>query len=169
MPFFEFCDWSLNWPGAIESVGGVDVAIVLTGNWDASGRQIPQLGEGYRTIGDPVYDEWLQAEIAAAADALHAAGATRVAWLTLPPKIDRGPNPRFDRYGEIISNVAADRSWMIVVDYAAHMAGDPANGAMRPDGSHLDENGAARLWRTWLTEVVIDIARRPPSNGPTTG
>lgn len=167
MPFFEFCDWSLNWPGAIESVGGVDVAVVLTGNWDASGRQIPQLGEEYRTIGDPVYDEWLQAEIASAADALHMAGAAEVAWLTLPPKIDRGPNPRFERYGEIIATVASDRPWMAVIDYAAHMADEPANSEMRPDGSHLDEKGATRLWRTWLTDVVIDLARHSSSSGVT--
>lgn len=169
MPFFEFCDWSLNWPGAVRSVGGVDVAIVLTGNWDAAGRQVPQLGDTFRTIGDPVYDEWLETEIAAAADALHDAGATRVAWLTLPPKIDRGPNPRFERYGEIISSVASTRPWMSVVDYATHMVEEPANREMRPDGSHLDESGATRLWRTWLTEVMIDLARSSSPGGSTPG
>ena len=163
MPFFEFCDWGLNWPGAVSAVGGVDIAIVLTGNWDAAGRQIPQLGDGYRTIGDPVYDDWLFTEIAASADALHDAGAVRVAWLTLPPKIDRGPNPRFVRYGEILAEVAASRPWMSIVDYAAHMAAEPANAQMRPDGSHLDERGATRLWSTWLTDVVIDLARLGPS------
>ena len=166
MPFFEFCDWSLNWPGALRSVGGVDVAVVLTGNWDAAGRQVPQLGDIYRTIGDPAYDEWLQSEISAAADALHEAGAVRVAWLTLPPKIDRGPNPRFDRYGEIIASVASTRPWMTIVDYATHMSAEPANREMRPDGSHLDESGASRLWRTWLTDVVIDLARTGAPDGP---
>lgn len=169
MPFFEFCDWNLNWPGAVRTIGGVDVAIVLTGNWDAAGRQIPGLGDAFRTIGDPVYDQWLESEIAAAADALHEAGAIRVAWLTLPPKIDRGPNPRFERYSEIITEVASARPWMTIVDYATHMAEEPANSEMRPDGSHLDEPGASRLWRTWLTEVVIDLARSTGAEAPAPG
>lgn len=156
MPFFEFCDWTHNWPDSIP--GGVDVAVVLTGNWDASGRQIPALGSGYRTIGDPDYDAWLEDEIAAAADALHAAGARTVAWLTLPPKIDRGPNPRFETYTGMLESVAAARPWMRIIDYAGHMAAEPENRTMRPDGSHLDEAGATRLWRTWLTEQVVAAA-----------
>jgi hypothetical protein len=169
MPFFEFCDWSLNWPGAVASVGGVDVAIVLTGNWDAAGRQIPQLGSGYRTIGDPLYDEWLQSEISAAADAVHDAGARTVAWLTLPPKIESGPNPRFERFTQIINSVASNRPWMAIVDYAEHMAAEPANSEMRPDGSHLDDQGATRLWRTWLTDVVINIAGNRTASGGSQG
>jgi hypothetical protein len=58
---------------------------------------------------------------------------------------------------------------MAVIDYAAHMAGEPANSEMRPDGSHLDEKGATRLWSTWLNDVVIDLARRPSSNGVSPG
>ena len=161
MPFFEFCDWTTNWPDAVASVGGVDVAVVLTGNWDASGRQIPGLGSAFRTIGDPLYDAWLRTEISGAADALHAAGAVQVAWLTLPPKIDQGPNPRFERYSAMIGEVASTRPWMRIVDYAGHMAVEPDNRAMRPDGSHLDEKGAAELWSTWLTDEIIAIAQDP--------
>ncbi len=161
MPFFDFCDWSANWSGAVTASGGVDVAVVLTGNWDASGRQVPGLGQSFRTIGDAVYDDWLVTEIAGAADALHAAGATQVAWLTLPPKIGQGPNPRFEQYTGMITSVAATRPWMRIVDYAGHMASEPDNLKMRPDGSHLDEAGAAELWSTWLNDEILAIAQNP--------
>jgi peptidoglycan/LPS O-acetylase OafA/YrhL len=165
MPFFEFCDWTTNWPDAVRAAGGVDVAVVLTGNWDASGRRIPALGPGFRTVGDPLYDRWLRGEIAGAADALHAAGAAQVAWLTLPPKLDEGPNPRFEQYTTMISEVAATRPWMRIVDYAGHMAAEPANRSMRPDGSHLDEAGATRLWTTWLNDQILAIAQHPRDGG----
>ena len=157
MPAFDFCDWTTNWPDSVRAAGGVDVAIVLTGNWDASGRKVPALGDGYLTIGDPVYDDWLLGEIGGAADALHDAGAAHVAWLTLPPKIDRGPNPRFERFTEMLEQTAATRPWMTIVDYASHMAEAPNNREMRPDGSHLDEKGSTELWRSWLTDVIIGI------------
>jgi len=169
MPFFDFCNWSPNWPDAVRGVGGVDIAVVLTGNWDASGRQIPELGGSFRTIGDPLYDDWLVSEISAAADALHAAGATQVAWMTLPPKLDEGPNPRFERYGEMLSAVASTRGWMRIVDYAGHMASEPDNRKMRPDGSHLDEAGAAQLWSTWLNDQILALAQNPGSGTPATG
>ena len=157
MPAFDFCDWTTNWPDAVRAAGGVDVAVVLTGNWDAAGRKVPALGDGYHTVGEPLYDDWLRGEIGGAADALHEAGAAHVAWLTLPPKIDRGPNPRFERYTQLLEEVAATRPWMTIVDYAGHMAAEPDNRRMRPDGSHLDESGSAELWRTWLTEEILGI------------
>jgi hypothetical protein len=58
---------------------------------------------------------------------------------------------------------------MSIVDYATHMVEEPANREMRPDGSHLDESGASRLWRTWLTEVMIDLGRQSSPGGSTPG
>jgi len=157
MPAFDFCDWTTNWPDSVRAAGGVDVAAVLSGNWDAAGRKVPGLGDGYQTVGEAPYDDWLTGEISGAADALHDAGATHVAWLTLPPKIDRGPNPRFERFTQLLEQVSSTRPWMIIVDYAAHMVNEPNNRQMRPDGSHLDEAGSAQLWRTWLTEEILRI------------
>ncbi|CAB4920964.1 unannotated protein [freshwater metagenome] len=157
MPAFDFCDWTTNWPDSVRAAGGVDVALVLTGSWDAAGRKVPGLGDSYYTVGEPIYDDWLLGEISGAADSLHEAGALHVGWLTLPPKIDRGANPRFERFTQLLEQVASTRPWMTIIDYAAHMANEPNNRQMRPDGSHLDEKGSAELWRTWLTEQVLEI------------
>ena len=154
------CDWTQRWPDTVAADGGLDVAVVLTGNWDVAGRRVPALGEQWRTVGDPVYDDWLRSEIAGAADALHGAGATHVLWLTLPAPGGTAPNPRVERFDELVAEVAADRSWMRRPDLAGYIDALGPDHDPRPDGMHVTMGTTARVSLDWLDAVILDAVHR---------
>jgi len=157
----SICDWTTAWPTAIRSAGGIDVAVILSGNWDLAGRNIPALGNAWRSIGDPTYDTWLSAEASTLVDSLHAAGARHVLWLTLAPKAGTGPNPRVEAYNALIAAVAGSRPWMQQPEYAGHLASLGPEGDPRPDGVHLSMGTAGPLWQEWLNPIVLEAARNP--------
>ena len=150
------CDWTTRWPNTVKFDGGLDAAIILTGNWDIAGRRIPELGEQWRTVGDPIYDAWLRSEAAAAVDSLHAAGTAHVLWLTLPARAGTGPNPRADRFNELIAEVAASRPWMSQPDYAGYLSSLGPGQDPRTDGMHLTMETTGSVWADWLNAVVLD-------------
>ncbi len=155
------CDWTTRWPDSVRATDGLDVAVVLGGNWDISGRKVPALGS-WMTVGDPAYDSWLRSEMGAAADALHDAGATKVVWLTLPAEEGTSQNPRAEGFNELLVEVAADRPWLIVADYAGFLASQEHNRDWRPDGVHLSsdspDSGAEVVSRLWLNDVLRQAA-----------
>ena len=155
------CDWTTRWPAGIAFAGGIDAAVILSGNWDLSGRNIPVLGDRWRTLGDEDYDRWLTAEATTLVDALHGAGAHHVIWLTLPTRAGSGPSPLVDRFNAMIAGIAASRPWMSQPDYAGHLRSLPAGTDPRTDGLHLTMDTAGPIWSDWLNRIVLDVVRSP--------
>jgi peptidoglycan/LPS O-acetylase OafA/YrhL len=155
----SICDWTTAWPSVISAAGGIDVAVILTGNWDLAGRNIPALGNSWRSIGDPVYDAWLTTEASTLVDSLHTAGAHHVLWLTLPAKAGTEPNPRVDAFNALVGAVAVTRPWMQQPDYSGYIAGLGPERDPRPDGVHLSMGTAGPVWQEWLNPIVLDAAR----------
>jgi peptidoglycan/LPS O-acetylase OafA/YrhL len=157
--------WPARWR-AIAHDDELDAAIVQVGPWDVSDRVV----DGRTThIGEPAYDELLEAEMQRAVDALSADGAV-VVWLTAPhidfgrgaaglPKtsVDHISDPaRMDRLNELIRKVDAARPEMVVVDLAAHLRSLPGGEMdpdLRPDGVHFSEE-ASKTLAGWLVDEV---------------
>lgn len=152
------CDWA-NWVIAAQNAGGFDIGVVLIGNWDIAGRRVPELGDRWTTVGDPEYDAWLGREMAAASDAVHAAGVRHLVWLELPPDVGKPSNARIDRFNQLVRRNAATRPWITVVDYAAYLRGTGQDARLRPDDIHLSEETSPEVVRTWLNPLLIDLAR----------
>lgn len=153
------CDWTLRWPARIAFSGGVDAAVILSGNWDLSGRNIPALGDRWQTMGDESYDRWLTSEATTLVDSLHAAGAQRVIWLKLPTRAGAGSSELVDRFNAMIAGIAAARPWMNQPDYAGYLASFPPGADPRADGLHLTMNTAGTVWSQWLNPIVLATVR----------
>jgi peptidoglycan/LPS O-acetylase OafA/YrhL len=153
------CDWTTRWPNTVVFDGGLDAAIILTGNWDIAGRRVPELGNQWRTVGDPVYDDWLRSEMETVVDSLHAAGASHVLWLTLPAKAGTAPNPRVNRFNELVAGVTAQRPWMSQPDYAGYLSSLGPGQDPRADGMHVTMGTTGSVWADWLNAVVVETAR----------
>lgn len=153
------CDWTTRWPDTVRSDGGLDVAIILIGNWDLAGRRVPELGDRWSTIEDPDHAAWLRSEAEIAVDSLHAAGAAHVLWLTLPPTAGNAPSRRLELFNEMLDAIASTRPWMQRPDYARYLAGLEPGHDPRPDGMHVTMATTGGVWEDWLDAVVIDAAR----------
>jgi len=142
--------WDRDWAPEIDERPDTQVGVILTGSWDVMDRRLPG-DDRWRGLGDPVYDDYMRAEIAGATDVLLAKGLT-VVWLTTPP-LDFGramvprpePDPadarrRIDRLNELIGEVVADRPGAAVVDFGGRFAAmsQAENDRLRPDGVHVD-------------------------------
>ncbi len=153
------CDWTTRWPDTVRSDGGLDVALILIGNWDIAGRRVPALGDRWSTIEDPDHAAWLRTEAETAVDSLHAAGAAHVLWLTLPPTAGNAPSRRLELFNEMVDAIASTRPWMQRPDYAGYLAGLEPGHDPRPDGMHVTMATTSGVWEDWLDAVVIDAAR----------
>ncbi len=139
-----------------------DVVLVVDAIWEITDHQIP--GDTvWRSVGDPVYERYLMAELGAAFDTLHAGGATVAVMLYPHIDLNRGdpgskPYPggqwsRMDRYNEILRRIAAGRPFMRTVDfqsYARTFPGGEMDATMRPDGVHLTSSSAFQVVDSWL-------------------
>lgn len=161
VPWEQRCDWTRRWPSTVRFDQGLDIALILTGNWDVAGRRVPALGGRWTIIGDPVHDDWLRSEMAAAVDALHEAGAVRVLWLTLPAIRGTDPSTRVERFNQLVAEVAATRPWMEQPDYAGYLRSLGPDRDPRPDGIHVTMGTTGLVSRDWLNEVILEAARRP--------
>jgi hypothetical protein len=127
----------------------VDVAVVVSCQWDVLDRDIP--GVGRRTIGQPELDLRILAEYRAAAETLLLAGVDVVAWATcgeFSPTVGFPPEPeiqasrdpsRVAALNEIIGRLAAQSDDRVVVlDLAPWVNARRDDPAIRPDGSHFE-------------------------------
>jgi peptidoglycan/LPS O-acetylase OafA/YrhL len=175
---YDYCDWTTDFPQQIGPVRP-NVVVAMFGTWDVSDRQLPG-DDQWRSVGDPVYDDFLRHEISAAIDTMTASGAT-VVWLTHPyiqAGIEEGVaanapenNPeRMDRLNEIVREVVAVKSRALVLDLQAHMRSTPEgemNFTERPDGIHWTPRTSSHL-APWLGATLVAIARgetAPPVTG----
>jgi peptidoglycan/LPS O-acetylase OafA/YrhL len=164
------CDrWTITWTEALDN-GQPDLAVIQIGPWEVAERKLPG-DDTWRTIGDPVYDDFLRNEMLDAIDVLSADGAT-VVWLTAPlfnPGVDgdaislRGDaaDPsRMIRLNELITEAVAQRpDEAVVVDRAAHVydLGEEEDIRLRPDGVHFSIEAAAEVTYDWLGPILLDI------------
>lgn len=164
------CDWA-EWVDVVKAAGYLDAAVIQTGNWDVVGRRVPALGRQWFEIGEPRYDEWLRSEMLAVTDALAAAGARRVVWVTLAPDgFGELENPRVIRYNELVADVAAARpSTVAIVDLAAWLRSTGEDQRLRPDGIHAtpDEGGtAAEIGVRWFNDALVEAVGGAAYVGP---
>lgn len=161
------CDaWPLTW-GAVTDVEGLDIALVHTGQWDIVDRQLA--GDAtWRAIGDPVYDEYLLGEFAAAQELLSRRGAL-VMWVNLPRysrldddalseaiRISHDPR-RVDRLNALLAeHVARYPSSARLIDLASWMADKTDDTSLRSDGTHFNEEGTERIVTEFFRAEILD-------------
>lgn len=165
-PTLDSCNtWADRWAAQVNEFDP-DVVVMLTGLWDFTDRRMPQW-DGYRSVGDPEYDEWLLSEYEAAVDVL-SAGDGHIIWLTTPCAEDlRGgvltgtaawDDDRLAHHNEVLlPELAARRDEVSLFDLQALAC---PNGAYtdtlggfenaRRDGAHFSD-GAAR----WLVDQMV--------------
>jgi peptidoglycan/LPS O-acetylase OafA/YrhL len=151
------------------------VTVLMFGIWDVTDRLLD--GEQtWRSVGDPLYDQFLRREIAEAVDILQGQGSIVV--LLTHPRIQTGiteqlagpfseSDPvRMQRLNQLMVEVAATRPRTRVLDLAGHMASRPQGEldlGERPDGIHWTPN-TARVLADWLGPQLTAIAREEPTD-----
>jgi len=161
--------------------GHLDFAVIQTGPWEVTDRRIAG-DDQWRAPGDPVYDDFLYREFAAATDLFIQQGLV-VVWI-LSPHIDVGRNEepppeqpypesdpaRMDRLNEIIQRVADERDSAVTVDLPGYLRDQPGgemDDRLRPDGVHFDLQTAYEVSADWLGQAVLDaIAAEPNPRAP---
>lgn len=143
-----------------------DVSVVLSCLWDVADHQLPG-SRLRRSVGDPVFDQWMLGRMNETVDQLGGGGTNTVAWLTCPhlnPTYVRalymGPPPyaeadpaRVDRLNQLIVTMAAQHPNVVVVDLAGYLAALPGgdlNPQLRPDGVHFTLNSAIDVVRDFV-------------------
>ncbi|MFP8879189.1 MAG: acyltransferase family protein [Myxococcota bacterium] len=146
-----------------------DVAVVLTGRWEITDRKLSGDSQ-WRSLGDPVFDDYIRGELLRATDLLLSSGAL-VVWLTSPSfehsqrkRLERDPalDPqRVFRLNELIRELERRRPGVVhVVEFGAFVATLPATiagAAPRPDGVHLTDAAAFDLSERWLGPKILEL------------
>jgi len=146
-----------------------DLVVVLTGRWEITDRKL-EGDSHWRSIGDPVFDDYLRRELLRATDLLASSGAL-VVWLTSPTfensqraRTERDPalDPRrVERFNELIREIERERPEVArVVEFGAFVAELPetiAGAAPRPDGVHLTDAAAYAVSARWLGPKIIEL------------
>jgi hypothetical protein len=176
--YHEHCEtWATLWPKVVERFDP-DVVVVHTGPFELVDRQRPEW-DHVLAPGAPEFENWLVAELVAAANVLGARGA-RLVWLTTPCT---GPIRSYDplaaigsldpqrirRFNEAILPrlIAARRDRVRLFDlYAASCPGGQFSqtiperpGFLRRDCLHYTPAGAAWMART-LGPIVVEEGQR---------
>ena len=160
-------DWTETWAAKIAR-DQPNVTVVQIGQWEVPEHRIPG-DDTFRIPGDPVYDDWLRAEMLTAVDVLSAEGAV-VLWLTNPligpaedgtdPVERHGPPAepaRMERINELIREVAAERPLDVaVVDLAGWLEASGDDRRLRPDGIHLSDVTTHEVAERWLVGALLD-------------
>jgi hypothetical protein len=162
--------WDWRWP-QILAENPADVAVLINGPWEVVEQQI-KAGDKFRSLGDPVFDQFAHDELLAATDVL-LAHVANVVWFTNPhthpawgaaetPDQDAADAAKMDRLNDIIRQVATERPQVVLVDLAGHLASIPGadtDQAMRPDGVHFSPDAATEM-AAWFGPLVVAAARR---------
>jgi len=165
------CDaWATTYEGVLNK-SHPDLALMLVGPWDTTDRKLEGDSE-WRSFGDPVYDQFFDAEMLAAVDLLSSQGAT-VVWLTSPP-VSNHPE-RTDRMNAMIKRLPTQRPGkVVVVDFAGNLAARSDAAAMRPDGIHLSPDASHTVANDFLIPRLAAIwnqmlARQGGASGSAVG
>ncbi|MDQ3469461.1 MAG: acyltransferase [Actinomycetota bacterium] len=154
---------------AAVQANAVDVAVVMSCQWELLAQQIP--GDSIaRAPGDPVFDEYVRAAYEAEVTNLRIAGADRVLWIRCPHFATTvgvaGLDPRFlasrdpmrvDWINQIVDGIAAARDDVDVVDLASWVEPRREDATVRPDGSHYAyevDTGVAAALTGLINELI---------------
>ncbi|MCU0311987.1 MAG: acyltransferase [Acidimicrobiales bacterium] len=150
------------------------MVVLMSGLWDVVDRKIPG-DDQWRSLGDPVYDQFMRREITQAIDVLQSQGSMVV--LLTHPSVQvgvteqlLGPFPESDparmaRLNAILVEAAATRPRSAVVDLAGYMAQRPQGEldlAERPDGIHWT-TASSRPMGDWLGPHLLALVRGEPT------
>jgi len=162
----EKCQWGSRWADRI-AIGQPNIAVVQIGPWDVGDRRLPG-DDTWRALGDPVYDDFLLAEMTAAVDTLSVGGA-QVLWLSAPPvgagslgdaQEIRGVAAipeRTTRLNELIGELPTLRPGKVrIVDLAGWLETTGEDLRLRPDGVHFSKETALEVSERWLERALID-------------
>jgi peptidoglycan/LPS O-acetylase OafA/YrhL len=162
-------DWERIWGEKIAQ-GRPDVAVVQVGPWDIADRKVPG-GGGWRSPGDPRFDEFALSEMEKAVDTLSANGAL-VIWFTspLPGKAaiaDDQPGwnarGRMKALNALIEQLPARRPGrVVVVDLAGWFSSisEEEDARLRPDGIHLTQETSLEVAESFLAGAILDAWRQ---------
>ncbi|MEZ5142015.1 MAG: acyltransferase family protein [Acidimicrobiales bacterium] len=161
----ECNNWAVTWKQAIDK-GQPNVVYVQVGPWEVIDRRLPG-DKQWRSVGDPVFDDYLRKEMLAAVDLLSAEGA-EVMWATLPPigalpgqdpykERGQGADPeRAKRYNELVNELPALRPGKVhVVDLSSWLVNSGEDGRLRPDGVHFGLETSREVARRWLADEIV--------------
>jgi hypothetical protein len=164
------CDtWPTTWPQEIQRTHP-QIAVVTTCQWEMVDRKL--VGDTvWRSLGDPIYDARVQADLSQATDVLAAQGAL-VIWLTCPQfgSVDNTQDnadmlashqpARVDRLNAIIRDVVASRpATARVVDLGGWMAPHVQDTSMRSDGEHFDDTPQDDVVSAFLAPAILSTWR----------
>jgi peptidoglycan/LPS O-acetylase OafA/YrhL len=162
-PVPEGCSFDTAWVEPL-TTAQPEIAVVEIGVWDLLARRLPG-DDQWRRIGDPVYDDFLRAEIRAATDLLLGT-ARRVVWVLQPPPVAStrdDDDPIFDElplWNEMIVDVLEGDPRVGFVDLEDWLASSP-DGVdslrLRPDGTHFTRLTSVEL-ATWLAPAILEAA-----------
>jgi peptidoglycan/LPS O-acetylase OafA/YrhL len=173
------CDDPAERFAAKAAAGGVDVAVMLSCQWELVAQPLPGRGDDRYAIGDPTFDAYVRLRYEEVANRLIAAGVDRILWTTCPYLsstvgldglaerfvASRDPD-RVDRLNAIIEAMAADRADVDVLPLSAWVNAHVDDAAIRPDGSHFEYRGhnpAADAFVGMVNAELADGNRRLPA------
>ena len=161
-------NWAERWSSTLDT-HDPDIAIVQSSQWELVDRQLAGEQE-WRTLGDPIYEQYLLQEFLDAHDLLASRGAL-VLWVTVPefsrldaeriPKaMDESHDPeRVARLNEIIHQVVKERPQTArMVDLATWMASRINDTQLREDGAHFNL-GATEVAESFLGPQMLEYWR----------
>ena len=158
-------NWGTTWKQALDT-GQPNIAIVQVGPWEVVDRKLPGDTQ-WRSVGDPVFDDYLRKEMLAAVDLLSSDGA-EVMWMTLPPMLaepgkdalkERGPGAdpkRAKRYNELVNELPELRPGKVrVIDLSSWLVNSGEDTRLRPDGVHFGLETSREVARRWLADEIV--------------
>jgi len=168
-------EWDTRWRKGV-ALDDPDVAVVLLDRWELMDRNIDGV---YRHVGDPIYDEYLIAELSLALSIVKSRGA-HVALLTAPytrraerydgTLYDEDKPERVDAWNRLLYLAQAqDPERITIIDLNARVCPDgkftwTVDGGLqiRSDGLHFTTDGVRKWIAPWLLPKLAALAVGAP-------
>jgi peptidoglycan/LPS O-acetylase OafA/YrhL len=159
--------------------GGVDVAVMLSCQWELVAQPLPGRGDDQYVIGDPAFDAYVRLRYEEVANRLIAAGVGRILWTTCPylsstvgldglsqPFVASRNPERVDRLNAIIEAIAADRADVDILPLSDWVNARVDDAAIRPDGSHFEYRGHNPAADAFIGLINASLSDGAPSHSP---
>jgi hypothetical protein len=159
--------------------GAVDVAVMLSCQWELVAQPLPGRGDDHYVIGDPAFDAYVRLRYEEVANRLIAAGVGRILWTTCPylsstvgldglsqPFVASRNPERVDRLNAIIEAIAADRADVDMLPLSAWVNARVDDAAIRPDGSHFEYRGHNPAADAFIGLINASLSDGAPSHSP---
>jgi hypothetical protein len=167
---YEYCHaWDVVWQTRVTD-SDPDVAVILLDRWELMDRK---LGDAYRHVGDPLFDEYLMVELRLALSIVGSKGA-HIVLLTAPythrwERPDGGLYPedepaRVDAWNKLLYRVAAERKDVTIIDLNRRVCPDGkftwniGRLQIRSDGLHFTPEGVQEYIAPWLVPQLANLA-----------